>query len=154
MNLGYLVNPANADERKEVGIASGNSKQTGSKSEVGYSQVSRQENALIAEGNLCMEQLQKQRDLRAPSTSKSTRKPVQGATPRPEVQHMKYTDHQYMTKMFQFLRKKSGITEAYSMEALKTNVLIWSMFMSSSMKAAIHLGQNYLANLEVYKNTN
>ena len=26
--------------------------------------------------------------------------------------------------------------------------------MSSSMKAAIHLGMNYLANLEVYKNTN
>ena len=28
------------------------------------------------------------------------------------------------------------------------------MFMSSSMKAAIHLGPNYLANLEVYNNTN
>ena len=28
------------------------------------------------------------------------------------------------------------------------------MFMVSSMKAAIHLGPNYLANLEVYKNTN
>ena len=40
------------------------------------------------------------------------------------------------------------------MEALKTNVLIWGMFMSSSMKAAIHLGPNCLANLEVYKNTN
>ena len=40
------------------------------------------------------------------------------------------------------------------MEALKTNVLIWRMFMSSSMKAAIHLGPNCLANLEVYKNTN
>ena len=40
------------------------------------------------------------------------------------------------------------------MEALKTNVLIWRMFMSSSMKAAIHLGPNNLANLEVYKNTN
>ena len=40
------------------------------------------------------------------------------------------------------------------MEALKTNVLIWGMFMSSSMKAATHLGPNYLANLEVYKNTN
>ena len=26
--------------------------------------------------------------------------------------------------------------------------------MSSSMKAAVHLGPNYLANLEVYKNTN
>ena len=40
------------------------------------------------------------------------------------------------------------------MEALKTNVLIWGMFMSSSMNAAIHHGPNYLANLEVYKNTN
>ena len=28
------------------------------------------------------------------------------------------------------------------------------MFMASSMKAAIHLGPNYLANLEVCKNTN
>ena len=28
------------------------------------------------------------------------------------------------------------------------------MFMSSSIKAAIHLGPNYLANLEVHKNTN
>ena len=40
------------------------------------------------------------------------------------------------------------------MAAVKTNVLIWVMFMVSSMKAAIHLGPNYLANLEVYKNTN
>ena len=40
------------------------------------------------------------------------------------------------------------------METLKTIELIWRMFMSSSMKAAIHLGPNYLANLEVYKNTN
>ena len=37
------------------------------------------------------------------------------------------------------------------MEALKTNVLIW---MSSSMKAPVQRGPNYLANLEVYKNTN
>ena len=28
------------------------------------------------------------------------------------------------------------------------------MFMSSSMKAAIHLGPNYLTNSEIYKNTN
>ena len=40
------------------------------------------------------------------------------------------------------------------MEALKTNVLIMRMFMSSSMKATIHLEPKHLANLEVYKNTN
>ena len=40
------------------------------------------------------------------------------------------------------------------MAAYKTNVLIWRMFMSSSMKAAIHLGPNYLTNVEIYKNTN
>ena len=70
---------------------------------------------------------------------------------------MKYTNHQYMTKIFHFFQKKLGTTEGYStisVDALKTNVLIWSMFMSSSMKAAIHLWPNCLANLEVYKNTN
>ena len=70
---------------------------------------------------------------------------------------MKFTNHQYMTKVFHFLQKTFGISagySTYSMEALKTNVLIRIMFMSSSMKAAIHLGPNYLANLEVYKNTN
>ena len=63
----------------------------------------------------------------------------------------------YMTKVFHFLHKKLGITAGYStfsMETFKTNVQIWRMFMSSSMKAAIHLGPNYLANLEVYKKTN
>ena len=70
---------------------------------------------------------------------------------------MKYRDHQYMTKIFHFPQKKLVITEGYSpfsMEALMTNVLMWRMFMFSSMKAAIHFGPNYLADLEVYKNTN
>ena len=30
---------------------------------------------------------------------------------------------------------------------------MWGMFMSSSMKAAIHLGPKYLANSEIHKNT-
>ena len=84
-NLGYLVNPENADERKGVEIACGNSLQTASKSEVGYSQVSRQENAIIAEGNLCMGQLQKQRDQRALSNSNSSGPPVQGADSKTRV---------------------------------------------------------------------
>ena len=40
------------------------------------------------------------------------------------------------------------------MAAYKTNVLIWRMFVSSLMKAVVRLGPNYLANFEVYKNTN
>ena len=40
------------------------------------------------------------------------------------------------------------------MQELQTNVLIWVMFMSSSMNAAFLLGPNYLANLQVEKNTN
>ena len=62
-NLVYPVNPVNADERKEVAIASGNSWQAASRSEVGYSQVSRLENAQVASGNCWREeQLQTQRD--------------------------------------------------------------------------------------------
>ena len=63
---------------KGVETVTGKPVQTASKSEVGYSQVSRQENALIAEGNLCMEQLQKQRDQREASDSNSSGQLVQG----------------------------------------------------------------------------
>ena len=99
----------------------------------------------------------KTKNQRAPSNSNSSGQRVQGATPRSQFQNMKHTNHQYMTSVFHLLQKKLGITAGYStfpMEALKTNVLIWCMFMSSSMKAAIRLGSNYLANLEDYKNTN
>ena len=145
-DLGYPANPGNADERKEVVIASGNIGQSALRSEVGYSQVSRQENALMTSGNCWHEeQLQKQRDEKAYSNSNSARKLAQSATPKTEFQNMRYTNHQHRTKILQFLQKKLGITAAYStfsMEALTTNVLIWRMFMSSSMKAAIHLGPN------------
>ena len=47
----------------------------------------------------------------------------------------------------------SSSDATFSMQAYKTNVLIWGMFMSSSMKAAIHLGPTYFANSEIYKNT-
>ena len=39
-------------------------------------------------------------------------------------------------------------------ESIKNKCVNMGIFMSSSMKAAIHLGPNCLANLEVYKNTN
>ena len=76
--------------------------------------------------------------------STTTQRLVRAATPRTEFQNMKYTSHQHMTKIFHFLLKNLGITAGYptfSVEALKTHVDM-GMFMSSSMKAAIHLGPN------------
>ena len=81
-NFGCLVNPGNAGEGKELEIATRKLVQTASMSEVGYSQVSRQENALIAEGNLCMEQLQKQSDQREPFFTP----PAQGKLCRVQLQ--------------------------------------------------------------------
>ena len=48
---------------------------------------------------------------------------------------------------FQNLRKKLEITREFThlgIETMKTNVLMWRMFMTSSTKAPIHLGLNYL----------
>ena len=53
--LGSLVNPGNTDERKEVEIAAGISLRSATRSEVGYSQVSRQDNFPIAAGNIMRE---------------------------------------------------------------------------------------------------
>ena len=62
-SLRYLVNPVNADERKEVEIAPGISWRSASRSEIGYSQASRQEKCSLALGNSWREeQLQKRSD--------------------------------------------------------------------------------------------
>ena len=121
----------------------------------------------LTQGNLCPEveksQVRRQerdqnsnpwkQDKREVSShSIRTRNLVQTQTPRTEFEYMKYTNHQYMTRVFHFLHKKLGITaghSTFSMEALKTNVLIWGMFVSSSMKAAIYLEPNYLTILEI-----
>ena len=47
----------------------------------------------------------------------------------------------------------SATRATLSMKAYKTNVLVWRMLMTSSMKAAIHLGPNYVSSSEIYKNT-
>ena len=59
------------------------------------------------------------------SSGSSARKLVREVNTKKEFHNMKITDHQ--------------------------NGLIWGLFMSSSMKAAVHLGPNYTENLEVYK---
>ena len=52
------------------------------------------------------------------------------------------------------LQKKLGITEEsskFGIEPMKTKKLMWRLFMSPSMTAAIHPGPNYTENLAVYK---
>ena len=60
--------------------------------------------------------------------------------------NMQISDYRYLEKAFKNLQM--GI------EALRTNVLIWWVFKSTTMKAAIHMWQNYNENLEVYRDTN
>ena len=69
---------------------------------------------------------------------------------------MQNSDHRYLEKVFKQLRQKLKIAEeapVVGIEALKTNVLIWGFFMSTTTKAAVHLGSNYIENFEVYRNT-
>ena len=155
-SLGSLLNPGNTDERKEVVQASRQLVQPNSNSEVGYSQVSRQENVPIAAGNSMREdQLQTHCVMRGKhSNSDSTRRLVAST---PELRNMEYTNHQHMSKIFHFCRRdwecQNQATQHSQSKSYKTHALIWRMFMSSSMNAAIHLGPNYVSNSEIHKNT-
>ena len=40
-----------------------------------------------------------------------------------------------------------------AMEAEKTNISTWTVFMVSSMKAGLHMDPSYTENLEVFKNS-
>ena len=68
----------------------------------------------------------------------------------PELRNMEYTNHQYTSKTFQFPLKRLGMSATnatFSMEAYKTIVFIWRMFMISSMKVANHLGPDFQKNI-------
>ena len=57
-------------------------------------------------------------------------------------------------RIFQCSQKKLGqssIGATFSIEPYKTNVMICGLFMTSSMKAAIHLGPDFQQNSEIYK---
>ena len=76
-----------------------------------------------------------------------------------EFHNMQISDHRYHEKVFKNLRKKlnlAGEAPVLGIQAWKTNVLSWGFFMSTTIKAAVHLGpnSNYIEILEVYRNTN
>ena len=153
-SLGSRVNPGNADERREVVIATRQLVLPDSNSEIGHSQASRQENSPQESRQLVLEnQNQTESDERKYWYSKRWRKL---AASSPELKNMEYTNHHYMSMIFQCLQKKLGMSATnatFSMDAYRTHVLIWGMFVTSSMKAAIHLGPNFLSNSEIYKST-
>ena len=70
---------------------------------------------------------------------------------------MHISNFRYFEKVFKHPRKSLNVAEdapVIGIEELKTIVLIWGLFESTTMKASIHLGPNYVEILEVYRNTN
>ena len=71
--------------------------------------------------------------------------------------NMHISDYRYLERVLHNLQKKLNPAEdapPVGIESLKTNVLIWGLFVSTTMKAAFQIGQNYTENLEVYRITN
>ena len=70
--------------------------------------------------------------------------------------NMEHTNHQYMSKIFQFLQKKlemSATNATFSMEAYNTKCVDMVNVHDIVDKAAIPLGPNYVSNSEIFKNT-
>ena len=57
-------------------------------------------------------------------------------------------------EVFTSLRRKLNRTEDDKIFDLKTNVLIWGLFLSTTVKSAIRLGLEYDPNLIACQNTN
>ena len=62
--------------------------------------------------------------------------------------------HHCLVKVYQSMQKKLELTDSSIKELgeMKTNMLIWELFMSSSMKAAVHLRQSHVENNRMFMN--
>ena len=102
------------------------------------------------------EQLQKHTVMREYSNSNCTRKPVLGAS-KTEFQHMRYRNHQYMTKIFQFLQKKLGMSASDSTFSMQTSIQNTFIGMENVHVLVDERGHPSWAELfensEIYKNT-
>ena len=77
--------------------------------------------------------------------SGSTGKSVRGvenqlARTRLDYHSLQISDCRYVDNVFENLRQKLSLMENADVLNEKTNVLIWGLFMSTTMKASIHLG--------------
>ena len=144
-------NPENENNRKRVSLATGNCGSPISNAEVGSSQLYRQEMVNQAARKLG------QKDLIRPKSEKDSlsRGKLDDAV-SPEMENMKFSIYPYVQKIFQSMQKKLGRSSfhaTFTVDSYKNNMLAWRMFMTSSMKAAIHLGSDFLGNSEIYKHT-
>ena len=67
---------------------------------------------------------------------------------------VKITGYSHPSKVFMFLQQKLVVQngcETFEIQASQTDIMMWGLFVSSSMRAAIDLGLNYEENLETYK---
>ena len=73
-----------------------------------------------------------------------------------DARETKIIEDEYVQKVFQNVKNRLGRNEDFhqmAMEAERTNISIWTVFMASSMKAALHMDPNYTENAEVFKNS-
>ena len=67
------------------------------------------------------------------------------------LHNVKISDYRYANKVFENLRQTLCLRSFVPDE--KTNVLIWWLFLSTTIKASVHLGPSYNENLVAYRNT-
>ena len=81
---------------------------------------------------------------------------IQNQLARTKLAHhnLHISDNQNLEKVFTNVRHKLNRSEDDQIVDQKANVLIWRLFLSTTMKAAVHLGQNYNENLITCRNTN
>ena len=58
-----------------------------------------------------------------------------------------------LEKVYSNVRRELGRPPNDDMEQIDVNMIIWIIFMSATMKAAVHLGKDYQENLRITKNT-
>ena len=71
---------------------------------------------------------------------------------RLDYHNMQISDYLYVEKVFENLRQKLLLI-SHTLDA-KTNVLIWGLFLSTTMKSSVHLRLQYHENLVAYKFSN
>ena len=71
-----------------------------------------------------------------------------------DYHNIQISDERYLGKVLKHLRQKLNLPESEKIHDKKTNVLIWELCMSTTMKAAVHLGNFFFENLVTYRNTN
>ena len=94
------------------------------------------------------------------SSTPSWKESAQGGDPslrKAEARIPKYADLQFKVLGESLQEHKKGEScrrwTTSGIQARKTNIMIWRMFMSASMKAAIHMGPDCTEILYVWKNT-